>query len=619
MKPLTQPTKKHVLHGTRPQEAAAKSPVIPQAGEGANESLREPYFNESRLRLAWYAFATLLAIFTYFYGLDSDHIPKNGDEYPYEHITRLTADSGKLLPLQSQLVGQRNTKPPLLFWQGIASTHWGQDWTLWHLRYPSVIYTLLTALMVFLLGWKLTRQLETGFLGLLAFLAFFNTYRYGRPFLTNPPEVFWLFLPFFALLYWRPAAFESRFIAPVLLGISIGLGLLYKSFALLLPVGLALSLWYLHYRDYRLMAFLAKDAAKVAVTSVVALAMFGLWFALDPDPLAIWKEFVVGENIGKFDPQNTSYLGKLLWGTSSIWSLALALISNAGLLAFPVATLFYLGFKRRHQMEDWEKLLWLWVITLFVVFALPSQRSSRYLLASMPAIAVLCALNWHRISRKAFVISLCVALGVIAVLAFFSMRLQGELGNADLYPLAYWLLLAATGALAVLALLKPELTRPVVSLVVILVLLSMAVFMRPFDGPPGNFDAAAQQHARGKDVWAPCNFRAKDEGYRFILPGSKAHGYRDDRGLTVAQLAERYPLFAIQTPLANSALPDIACPGCKIIGQRLDMRSRQSTAEMKEMFLHGKVFEHLFVKEFLIEAPETSQKIDPIPANEGCR
>jgi hypothetical protein len=40
---------------------------------------------------------------------------------------------------------------------------------------------------------------------------------------------------------------------------------------------------------------------------------------------------------------------------------------------------------------------------------------------------------------------------------------------------------------------------------------------------------------------------------------------------------------------------------------------------MKEMFLHGKVFEHLFVREFLIEAPETSQKIAPIPANEGCR
>ena len=73
----------------------------------------------SSLRFKGYLLACLLAVFTYFYGLDSPHIPKNGDEFPYAHITRLTADSGHLLPLQSQLNNMRNTKPPLLFWQGI--------------------------------------------------------------------------------------------------------------------------------------------------------------------------------------------------------------------------------------------------------------------------------------------------------------------------------------------------------------------------------------------------------------------------------------------------------------------------------------------------------------------
>src|SRR5262252_1456220 len=122
---------------------------------------------QSRFLLAWYVFAALLAVFTYFYGLDSDHIPKNGDEYPYTHITRLTAQSGRFLPLQSQLVRMRNTKPPLLFWQGIVSTHWAKDWTLWHLRYPSVIYTILTAGLVFLLGRRLSGTWQTGFVALL--------------------------------------------------------------------------------------------------------------------------------------------------------------------------------------------------------------------------------------------------------------------------------------------------------------------------------------------------------------------------------------------------------------------------------------------------------------------
>ncbi|MDH4286622.1 MAG: glycosyl transferase family 39, partial [Gallionella sp.] len=134
-------------------------------------------FPKSRMRLGWYVSASLLAVITYFYGLDSQHIPKNSDEYVYEHIARVTADSGKLLPLQSQLDNMRNTKPPLLFWQGIASTGWGKHWTLWDLRYPGVIYTLLTAAMLFLLGWKLssrinngTRNLETGFIAMLTFL-----------------------------------------------------------------------------------------------------------------------------------------------------------------------------------------------------------------------------------------------------------------------------------------------------------------------------------------------------------------------------------------------------------------------------------------------------------------
>src|SRR5882672_10180875 len=79
--------------------------------------------------ITWYVLATVLAVFTYFYGLDSDHAPKNGDEFVYAHITRVTAKSGHWLPLQSELRGMRNTKPPLIFWQGIASTRWGADWS----------------------------------------------------------------------------------------------------------------------------------------------------------------------------------------------------------------------------------------------------------------------------------------------------------------------------------------------------------------------------------------------------------------------------------------------------------------------------------------------------------
>jgi 4-amino-4-deoxy-L-arabinose transferase-like glycosyltransferase len=569
------------------------------------------------LRMAWYALGCLLAVSTYFFGLDSQHIPKNGDEYPYEHITRLTADSDKLLPLQSQLDNMRNTKPPLLFWQGIASTGHGKSWTLWDLRYPSVIYTLLTAAMLLLLGRKLTGKLETGFIAALTFLAFFTTYRFGRPFLTNPPEVFWLFMPFFVLLYWRQA-FASRWLIPLLVGISIGIGFLYKSFALGLPITLGLTWWYLQQRQYRVAEFLKQDALKVVIALSVAVALFAMWFVFDPDPQAVWKEFVVGENVGKFDPHGPGYLEKLLWGGSSIWSYALAFLTNPGLLTFPVVALFFVAYKRRSKLSNEEKLLWIWVAAMFLSFALPSQRSGRYLLAAMPAVALLCALNWQLISRKAFIASLVLAAALIAGIAYLAVRLQAEMPDMQLYSPAFWLLIAVTGILTLLAIIVPALTRPVINIVALLTLLCFASFLRPFDGALGNYSAAAQYHASAKDVAVPCNFRAMDEGYRFMLPGAEIRGYNEDQNLGASELAARYPLFVVQLAL-NDSTQNGGCAECKIIGQRLDIRGRQSSAELKEMFLEGKVLQHLFVREILMGSPAGAKVMPEQTPAQVCR
>lgn len=571
--------------------------------------------SDSRARLVWYGLACVLAVATYFYGLDSQHIPKNGDEYPYEHIVRLTANSGHLLPLQSGLDHMRNTKPPLLFWQGIASTHWGQDWTLWKLRYPSVIYTLLTAAMLFMLGWKLSKQIETGFIATLTFLAFFTTYRFGRPFLTNPPEVFWISLPFFALLYWRQA-FASRWLIPTLLGISIGIGFLYKSFALGLPVTLGLAAWYWHQRQYRVMEFIKQDALKVFITIAAAVAIFALWFALDPNPQGVWQEFVVGENAGKFDAHESSYVAKLLWGGSSIWSYTLAFLTNAGLLTFIVVALFVVAFKNRRQLSEEEKLLWWLVAAFFFSFALPSQRSGRYLLDVMPALALLCALNWQRISRTVFVATLLLAGALLMGLSALALRLQSEMNNADLYSISFWLLCLVTTILIVFAIAKSDFTRPATNVVALLLLLIFAAFLKPFDGVLGNYSAATQQYVAGKIVWVPCNFRAHDEGHRFLLPGARIHGYSEDQNLSAAELAGQYDLFAVQLRQDVSNQP---CSACKIIGQRWDIRGRQTNEELKDMFLNGKFFEHLFVRELLIESSVMMKFIPDQTLAQMCR
>jgi 4-amino-4-deoxy-L-arabinose transferase-like glycosyltransferase len=545
-----------------------------------------------------YALATVLALSTYFFGLDSQHIPKNGDEYPYEHITRMTAASGHWLPLQSELPELRNTKPPLLFWQGIVSTDWGTNWSLWSLRWPSVLYTLLTAALAFLLGWRLSGRFETGFVALLTFLAFFSTYRYGRPFLTDAPSVFWLFVPCVAALIGQDKILESRVRAPLLIGTLTGIGLLYKSFALLLPVGLWFAWFYLRRRRYDVITFLARDTIRLVILSIVALAIFSLWFLLDPDPRAIVTEFVFEENAGKFAAEG-GYLRNFFWGGSSIWRLVVSYPINAGLLMFPVIALFVVSFRRRSQLRDEEKLLWMWVITLFVVFSLPSQRDERYLLPAMPALAVLAALNWERISRHAFTASVVVTGIATLALGYLSLRLETSTTQGQLYPVDYWALLTATLIVICISVVVPTLTRPLTNVAVLLGFLSLAAFFRPFDGARGTYSPEVQALMKGRTVWVPTNFAAREEGHRFLLPGADVRGYPLGSNTTDAALAAEYPLFAIRVPMDA---PEIAVG--KVLGQRLDIVTRQTSAQLVEM-LRGKVFEYLFVREVLVDA--TSQ------------
>jgi 4-amino-4-deoxy-L-arabinose transferase-like glycosyltransferase len=552
---------------------------------------------DARLRLTWFILASVLAVFVYFFGLDSQHIPKNSDEYLYVHVARMTAESGHWLPLQSELDYGRNFKPPMMFWHAIVATDWGQHWDLWHLRYPSVIYTLLTGLLVFLLAKRLSGKTETGFIALLTYLAFFSTYRFGRPYLTDPGIVFWLFLPFFSLLYWRERAFESRFFVPLLLGLATGIGLLYKSFFFVLPVGLGLTGWYLHHRQYRWREFLVRDSWKPVLVGVIGLLVFGLWFLLEPDTIGLWNEFFWKENMGKV--QNDHYLQTMLWGGYSIWNLMLGYPLNAGLLALPVIGLAWVAFRQRKQTSDDEKYLWIWMAALFFMFSLASQRSARYLLEAMPALAVLMALYWERIDRKWFVGALLMAGLVLALLARMSLRLQAEAG--ELYGWSYWALLCVTALLLLAAMFLSRYTRVLVNGVMLLTYLTLAAFLHPFDGARGNFSAEAQQYAAGKDVWTPCNkFIGKDEGHRFLLPGANVLGYYDHLdGVNAESLAQRFRVFAVRMGFGEQP-----CAHCKVIGERLEINGRQYTPEIEEMLLQGKVFEHLFVREVLIESTE---------------
>jgi 4-amino-4-deoxy-L-arabinose transferase-like glycosyltransferase len=172
------------------------------------------------------------------------------------------------------------------------------------LRLPSLFYTWAIALMVGLLTWRIARAdpankaamhpVTTGAIAALVYLSFFTTYRYGRPCMTSAPETFWLCRIFLAMA-WSPAALlASKWKFPLLAALALGIGCLYKSFAMVVPVGFGLALCYQVVGANRAPWAVVRpgiffDALRVAAICGLGLGIFGLWFVVGPLPGEVWQ------------------------------------------------------------------------------------------------------------------------------------------------------------------------------------------------------------------------------------------------------------------------------------------------------------------------------------------
>lgn len=543
---------------------------------------------------AWFGVLCLaLAAFVYLHNTGSEHAATNPDEYLYLQITRLTAATGHWLPLQAAATKHRNTKPPGLFWQGLAATDSGNIWELWRLRWPNALFSVATAAMVFFVARRLGGTFSAGTAAALSYLAFLGVYRHGRVFLTSAPETFWLFLPFFILLM-RPRA-HPGWTASFAFGLILGAGLLYKSFAMIIPAAGALAWWTLHLRGYQTREWLARDAAKILLTAAVALAVFALWFLLDPQRQFIFPDFVLKENAGKFDAQEAGYVATALWGKHSIWQYSAGWLTNAGLMAPAVIAVFVLGWRNRHSMSEGEQLLWIWMITLFAFHLLPNLRYERYLLPAMPAVAVLCGIYWEHLPRWLLGVILCASALAGAALLAGARLLARQLPGVPAYTPMDWMLLLAVVGFAAAGLLRAPWTRTFTLPSVLLVYLGLTVFLRPFDGPLGAFAPEAVAAARGRTVVVPSPFTARDELYRFLLPGAEVRRIRE-KEMASALADESNQLLVIPTRLDAPA----GRSGFRTLGRRLNLNDYFTGEQTAEM-LRGQVAKHLFRWDVLVE------------------
>lgn len=560
--------------------------------------------------LAWLA-VLLLAVLTYFLGLNGQYVPTNGDELVYTHIARLTAASGHWLPLVSDLDHMRNTKPPLLFWQAMVAGNWGQNWTMAALRMPSTIYTMLISMAI---GWtvhRITRDVRRALLAVCIYLAFFCTFRYGRTYLTSAPETFWLNVPMFCLLWLQlklsknllasasavvanePQKKNLGWLTHLGFGLAMGIGLAYKSFALIAPA--AATLWCAQLLNLSPLSWRAGMGltVKVALSALIALGIFGLWFVFDPDPQAVWQEFVLGENAGKMS-NNAGYWHTAFFGGGfSIWAQLLGYAQNAGLLAFVVLGLMVFGLKQMWQrpcrsMPNHITTLLVWLVIWLLVFTLPSQRSARYLIPAMPALAMVLALFWQRIGRGWFVPSLILCGLIIGFLGRISWA-EFELGIASISELILTLLGMSLGFGLVLAgLVKSAWTRTCTLTAVLTVFGVFGLSTAPLNGPAGLYGGQVNQTVKVKRIAVPSSFNGQFERFEFLLPGNRFSTYDGDARLfhskeenreRLQQLLDTYDVVVWLQTRDEVSLP-LCAPGCIILGSRWEVRGRHQSGEI---------------------------------------
>ncbi|CAN5504422.1 hypothetical protein BH11PSE7_BH11PSE7_05720 [soil metagenome] len=581
-------------------------------------------------RYVWLALVLITGL-AYLWGLDGVYIPKFGDEMVYAHIARLTAESGHWLPLQSDIPNMRNTKPPLLFWQAMVAGQWGADWRLAALRLPSVIYTWATAILVALLAARLWRARQApgqrqagrtegfandaaassadsagwtcGCIAATVFLLFFSTVRYNRTYLTSGPETFWLF-GVMAAVAWSPARMlASRLWFPLLAGVAIALGCLYKSFVMAAPVGLALFLC--HWlavpagaRPHSRIRQLAVSTFTSGMSVVLAVALFSLWLVIDPSPADVWREFVMGENMGKVN-KGASYLAKALSGTDGVWVILTACFSNAGALLPVVAGAAVAAFRaarRGDAMCQPEKVLWIWIAALTLFFLVPSQRTTRYLVPAMPAVAILVALYWPRIHRAWFTVTAAICVATIALLGIAAWGGTRVTGDAALYSPSYWAMLAVMAAAGIASFTSRRLT-PAASLVTALgAFAALTGLYAPFNAGPGHFEPAVTAQVKDRPVAVANQFIGQSERYHFLLPGVAVKPVEGPVTRTDQDLSR---LFEVAPLALVTRWPgDAPCKACRILGSRWEPAARPG-ARALDAVLHPEDF--WFAREYLVE------------------
>jgi len=254
-----------------------------------------------------------------------------------------------------------------------------------------------------------------------------------------------------------------------------------------------------------------------------------------------------------------------------------------------------------------------WLAVWLIVFTLPSQRSARYVIPAMPALAILIALYWQRIGRGWFVVSLLLCGFLIMALTRIAWAEHG-LGIASSLELGFALLVGLAGLLLLGGgLFKPAWTRACTLAMCLAVYASFGFSTASLNDRAGQYASSVQvklQHAR---VAVPNGFNGEFERFQFLLPGNQFVPYAveehspSDAASGARQLntllSSHDAAIWLQSDLSELAPP--CAPDCRVLGWRWDVKGRHRSGEIHA----GKLWypeRWLFRREWLVTGALTS-------------
>jgi hypothetical protein len=232
--------------------------------------------------------------------------------------------------------------------------------------------------------------------------------------------------------------------------------------------------------------------------------------------------------------------------------------------------------------------VWAWLAVWLIVFTLPSQRSARYLIPAMPALAIFLTLFWHRIGRGWFVPSLLmcgVFIGFLGRIGWAAYSLN--IGN--LADVVFTQLAVAVGLGLVLAgLLIPAWTRACTLAASLGVFAVFGLTTAPLNGPSGHYADQVSQTVKGQRIAVPSSFNGQFERFEFLLAGNRFAPYDGDARAAMAapdNATELHRLLATHDAVVwlqtrDETSQPLCAPTCTVLGSRWEVKGRHQSGEI---------------------------------------